>query len=101
MHQFFGGYFHQDWDMMADDWQGIVDNYARDARNDPPHERRSLIRDIDELRLTHSEAELDAALRDAGAYYRPMPPGTYKEWLGQLVERLRQHADAAENGGST
>ena len=84
--------------MMADDWQGIVDNYARDARNDPPDERRSLIHQIDEFRLTHSETELHAALLDTGASYRPLPPGTYKDWFGQVADRLRQHADAAENG---
>lgn len=26
--QFFGAYFHQDWDLEADDWQGIVDSYV-------------------------------------------------------------------------
>ncbi len=100
MQQFFGGYFHQDWDLIADDWQGIVDNYARYARLDPAAERRALIRDIEEFRLTHSEVELDAAIWDAGAYYALSPPDTYKEWLGQVVERLRQHADAAENGSA-
>ncbi|SEH66650.1 hypothetical protein SAMN04489835_2644 [Mycolicibacterium rutilum] len=26
--QFFGAYFHQDWDLEADDWQRIVDNFV-------------------------------------------------------------------------
>ena len=96
MRQFFGGYFHQDWDLMADDWQGLVDNYARDTSNDPPDEIRSLISDIEEFRLTHSEAELDAALLQTGASYAPLPPETYAGWLGKVAERLRQHAAAIE-----
>jgi hypothetical protein len=28
MEQFFGGYFHPDWDLEADDWPEIVDNLS-------------------------------------------------------------------------
>ena len=30
LHRFFAAYFHQDWDLEADDWHGIVDGYAAD-----------------------------------------------------------------------
>ena len=30
LYQFFAAYFHQDWDLEADDWEGIVDGYAAD-----------------------------------------------------------------------
>ena len=35
-----------------------------------------------------------------GAYYEPSPL-TYKQWLGQIAERLRQRANAADTGSSS
>lgn len=96
LYQFLGGYFHQDWDLEADDWEGVVDNYVNDDPVAGP--LRTLAEEIDYLRTTRTEAELSQfLLRTAGAYYNPRPL-TYKVWLAQLAERLRQHATAIEHG---
>ncbi|CAN5525233.1 hypothetical protein BH09ACT7_BH09ACT7_56340 [soil metagenome] len=92
--QFFGAYFHQDWDLEADDWQGIVDSYVNaDLVAEP---LRKLASEIDELRDAHPEADLKHFLvRTVGVDYLPEPL-TYCEWLGQIADRLREHAAAIE-----
>jgi lysophospholipase L1-like esterase len=94
LHRFFAAYFHQDWDLEADDWEGIVDGYAADH---PAAELlRRLAQEIDGLREARPEPDLEQFLvYTVGAYYEPNPL-TYKEWLGQIADRLRQHAAAIE-----
>lgn len=89
--QFFGAYFHQDWDMEADNWQGVVDMYVDD---DPNAEHlRTLADEIDDLRQSRPEPELGRFLLDtAGCYYSP-DPLPHRDWLGEVAHRLRQHAD--------
>lgn len=96
LYQFLAAYFHEDWDLEADDWEGVVDNYVND---DPVAEPlRTLAQEIDNLRATRAEADLSQFLvRTVGVCYVP-DPLTYSEWLGQVSERLRQHATAIENG---
>ncbi|NOR99679.1 contact-dependent growth inhibition system immunity protein [Mycobacteroides abscessus] len=95
LYQFFAAYFHQDWDLEADDWQGIVDSYI-DA--DPIVEPlRKLAQEIDDLREARPEPDLERFLvRTVGVYYGPEPL-TYKEWLGEIANRLRQRAAGIEN----
>lgn len=94
LYQFFGAYFRQDWDLEADDWQGIVDNYANE---DPAAEPlRTLAEEIDDLREARPEPDLKQILvYTMGAYYSP-DPLTSKEWLGQIADRLRQQAAAVD-----
>jgi hypothetical protein len=96
LYQFFAAYFHQDWDLEADDWEGIVDNYVNE---DPIAEPlRALAQEIDDLREARPEPDLKQFLvRTVGVDYLPGPL-TYKEWLGQIADRLRQQAAAIENG---
>lgn len=90
LYQFFGAYFHQDWVVEADDWQGIVDNYVDDL---PVVEHlRNLANEIDDLRETRAETDLEHfLLRTVGVCY-VADPQTYTEWLGQIADRLRSHA---------
>lgn len=88
--QFFGGCFHQDWDLVAEEWQGVVDDYSagKDAAR-----LSALAREIDDLRKSHDEETLaELMLRHAHSAYNPRPLATYHEWLGQITNRLRQHA---------
>jgi CdiI immunity protein len=107
MEQFFGGYFHPDWDLEADEWPEIVDNFVL---GEEPRQLYSLARDIDEFRSRGQEHELHAAMLKMGeARAEPdlrqflvcPPPLTYKEWLGQVADRLRQRAAAIENGSES
>lgn len=95
MRQFFGGYFHEDWDLEAEDWQTAVDNYTV---GETSTQLLSLAHQIDDLRAAYSEAELGVVMyRDALSSYYPGPL-TYHEWLRQISARLRHHAAAIERG---
>ncbi|TMS53651.1 contact-dependent growth inhibition system immunity protein [Mycobacterium sp. DBP42] len=95
LHRFFAAYFHQDWDLEADDWEGIVDTYATDH---PSAELlRKLADEIDGLCEVRPEADLEQFLvYTVGVYYVPEPL-TYKAWLGQVANRLRERAAAIDN----
>ena len=94
--QFFGAYFHQDWDLEANDWQGIVDNYVDEDPTPGPLLR--LAEEIDDLRRSRSEAELEGFLvRQVGVDYGPAPL-TYSEWLKEVADRLRERATESFQG---
>lgn len=95
LYQFFAAYFHQDWDLEADDWQGVVDNYVNADSTAGP--LRTLAQEIDDLRGARAEPDLEHFLvRTVGVYYGPQPL-TYKEWLGQIADRLRKQATAIQS----
>lgn len=87
LYQFLATNFHQDWDLEADDWQGIVDNYVDE---DPtPVSLLRLAEQIDDLRVSLLEQELQEFLvRQVGVDYGPVPL-KYGEWLGEIANRLR------------
>ncbi len=91
MQQFFGGYFHQDWDLEADDWEGVVDNYVDDI---PDVGRlRALAGEIAALCEKYAEPELEQLMnRTILLDFRPWPL-THHEWLGEVAARLHRHAD--------
>ncbi|MGE2835414.1 contact-dependent growth inhibition system immunity protein [Mycobacterium sp. SMC-4] len=99
LHRFFAAYFHEDWDLEADDWDGIVDGYAADH---PAAEHlRLLARELDNLRQARPESELEHFLvYTVGMYYWPKPL-TYNQWLGQVAERLRQCAAGIDNSDAS
>ncbi len=99
LYQFFAAYFHQDWDMEADDWQGIVDNYVSSDPLAEPLWRTA--QEIDYICAARSEVDLSQfLLRKVGVCYDPRPELTYKEWLGQVAARLRRHATAIDRGAA-
>ncbi len=94
MEQFFGGNFHPDWDLDAADWHQIVDSFVV---GEEPHQLHSLAQSIDEFRQSATEVELHTAMLKMGGFYDPRPEMTYREWLGQVADRLRQHATRSES----
>lgn len=96
LYQFLATNFHQDWDLEADDWQGIVDNYVDE---DPtPAPLRLLAEQIDELRGSRQEPELKEFLvRQVGVDYGPAPLA-YGEWLKEIANRLRLRITQAGPG---
>lgn len=91
--QFFGGYFHQDWDLEAEDWQGAVDQYSHGTS---PMKLLALAQEIDTLRKAYDEAELGTVMHHrAWCSYNPRPL-TFYDWMGQVADRLRQRAADAE-----
>ncbi|MGE2734446.1 contact-dependent growth inhibition system immunity protein [Mycolicibacterium vaccae] len=94
--QFFGAYLHQDWDREAEDWQGIVDQYAAVPKR-TPQQLRALADHIDELAVRCPDSDLPAAILRMGGFFDPRPEMTFTEWLQQVTERLRRHADALDD----
>jgi len=91
--QFFGAYFHQDWDIAADDWQGVVDVYV--DQDPDAGQLRALADEIDDLCASRPEPDLSHFVaHTAGCDYWPGPT-SYRDWLGEVAHRLRQHADGA------
>ncbi|MGE2734733.1 contact-dependent growth inhibition system immunity protein [Mycolicibacterium vaccae] len=98
LYQFLAAYFHQDWDLEADDWQGIVDNYVDAVATPAPLLR--LAEQIDELRTSRPEPQLDEFLfRQVGVDYSPAPL-TYGEWLEQIASRLRLRVSQSGPGAT-
>ena len=93
---FFGAYFHEDWDLEASDWQGVVDGYVRDEHPSAGL-LRLLAREIEHLNAGSPAADVARLVtRTLGANYYPLPECSYGEWLNQVAARLRQHAEAIE-----
>jgi hypothetical protein len=87
--QFFGGYFHQDWDLEAEDWQEAVDEFSRGNK---PAKLLAIAQEIDTLRNAYDEDELGTVMhRQAWCSYNPRPL-TFRAWMGQVADRLRHHA---------
>ncbi|OBG12523.1 hypothetical protein A5765_14290 [Mycolicibacterium celeriflavum] len=99
LYQFLATNFHEDWDLEADGWEGVVDNHAHEL---PVAERlRMLAREIDDMLETRTEPGLKQFLvRTVGVAYG-VRPLTYKEWLGQVADRLRQRAASIDTGGAS
>ncbi|HET6735359.1 contact-dependent growth inhibition system immunity protein, partial [Mycobacterium sp.] len=72
LYQFLATNFHQDWDLEADDWDGIVDDYVNeDSVADP---LRALAQEIDDLREARAEPDLRQFLvYTVGVDYLPEP----------------------------
>lgn len=90
LYQFFATNFHQDWDLEADNWEGVVDNYVDE---DPSAEHlRTLAAEIDNLLAARGEEALrEFLVRNAGVDYLP-DPLSYHRWLSEIATRLRQRA---------
>lgn len=93
IHNFFGGYFNEDYDMDAPDEDAVIQSYLRDHNT---KEIRNLIEDIGEYMGVHpDDAELqELLLRDLGCYYNTTSDGlTARQWMTHVVDLLRQEVD--------
>jgi hypothetical protein len=87
--QLMGAYFHQDWDVEANDDRGIVDLFIRGE----PALAVQLPAEIDRvLRELDSEDELrHYLLEELGSYYLADSDGnTYRTWLTRIAEQVRR-----------
>ncbi|WNG86479.1 contact-dependent growth inhibition system immunity protein [Mycobacterium sp. ITM-2016-00317] len=93
-------YFHEDWDLEAADWQGLVDGYVRDE--EPNAELlRLLANEIDDVNEPRPEADMRTFVTHTlGAKYSPLPEMSYEDWLKQVAARLRQHAATIDSGAA-
>ena len=92
LHQFFAGYFHEDWPLEADSPDGVVSAFVRqrgDAR-----ELEQLSSSIMAFVDDHpNDDELGEALfKELGCYYSPIADGiSTRSWLlGVAAKLMRQ-----------
>ena len=98
LYQFLGTNFHQDWDLEADSWEGMVDNCVNEHPAAEP--LRMLTQEIDDLLDARAEPDLKKLLvRVVRVDNRPAPLA-YNEWLRQIANRFRQHANGISDLGA-
>ena len=81
---FFGGYFHQDWDIDAKTWQHVIANYVGE------HPRGDAIELRNDLRawLDEGHSQLPAKFR---CDYDPQPEGlTDRNWIDRMIAVLEE-----------
>lgn len=87
LHQFFAGYFNQDWDIGgAGDWSDVMDEYLSQNRRD------DVIRTRDDLRSWLSESAHDQQLPVAfGCDYDPSADGMdQRAWVAALADHIER-----------
>lgn len=89
LRQFFGSYFHQDWDIEGDTWEAIIKAYQ--GANDPRQQRfvsaqiDSLIKDFES-----GYVDSDTFLSDFYCEYNPAADGlSILEWLTKINATLK------------
>ncbi len=86
LRQFMGGYLHQDFDVVGT----VEENLELFARTSP-RLADALPLEIDHLLAEdRSEAELEDLLDEMGCQAAPPSGTTYREWLTQIADRVRQ-----------
>ena len=93
LHQFFAGYFHEDWASEASEPDGIIDIYIGQENNaENLNNLAALIENL--VGRSQSEKELDDSLfGELGCYYVPAADGkSTRAWLEHVSSRLREAA---------
>ena len=91
LRNFFGGYFHQDWDLEADDPDDVILYHIRESR-DTPEELRALGQMILDYMEGMDDAELESRLyRELSCEYYPVSDGTSaRVWLHKVASMLME-----------
>jgi hypothetical protein len=84
---FFGCYFHQDWDLEANTWQGVVQNFLNGEHPDYVKAATTQLGQL--LSMNLDEKALEEALDELGNFRSPAPQ-TYGAWLNELHWLLRR-----------
>lgn len=87
LHQFFGGYFHQDWQLEHATWQGIIGHFLSESN---PADSAHVVAGIEYLLSdSASDEKLCSLVQKLGCYYWPGSSAEMRIWLRQLVLALR------------
>lgn len=85
LHQFLGGYFHQDWTLDYSSSEAVLHSFIDDSS---PDERALIAAQLREV-MALPDSQLADAVLDLGAYYDPTPDGrTMREWLQEMSNAL-------------
>ena len=85
LHQFLGGYFHQDWTLDHSTPDDVIRSFIDNAT---ATERSSVVAQLHDL-LSLPDMALGPAVLDLGGYYDPTVDGqTLRQWLQALAHTL-------------
>jgi len=87
LHQFFGGYFHQDWQLDDPTWQVVISRFLREST---PTDSALVAAGIERLISDSSPDEtLCCVVQKLGCDYWPGSFSEMRIWLKQVVSELR------------
>lgn len=90
MKQFFGAYFHQDWNLDASDPDDVIRLFIGDGHS--TSELINLAEDIEKCAANQIDdaADQEGILKELGCYYMPNADGIgTRAWLDHVVKLLR------------
>jgi hypothetical protein len=88
LHQFFGGYFHQDWGLEASVWQDVINRFAHDSQL---ADLTLVAERIEHLLVeSKSDEELFHVVQDLGCYYCAGSHAGLRSWLKLLAQELHR-----------
>lgn len=96
LHQFFGGYFHEDFNLEFKDEEDAINTFLTD---EPFEKISSSLAELDQvLEVEIIEEEASRYLEDFGSAYYPAARGrTALEWLKHIRERLASYVSSKSN----
>lgn len=88
--QFFGSYFHQDFDLEGDDWEDLVKSFLQHESRDRALAVSNELRQLLAMKL-EDERLSEMLLRDLGSYYDPGPDGlSSTNWLRAMIRYINE-----------
>lgn len=89
LEQLLGGYFQQDFDIVAEDDEGLIHQYLKDAT---PEQKSALIEDIERFLANHptgAYAAFEDYFSPQAMFYEPSDSGVL-EWLEAVLDLLNE-----------
>lgn len=84
---FFAAYFHQDWNLDAPNWQGVVNCFVRDEGSERARHVRDEVNKL--LNKVESDVQLAQVLGELGCYYWAGSPSQMRDWLETVSTKLQ------------
>lgn len=88
--QFFGCYFHQDWDFDDHSWEGVVRRFVAESGKSTAHSIAEKIMKLADS--AESADQLAEAVRGFGCYYSPDSRSGMRTWLKDMSAALETEA---------
>lgn len=88
--QFFGCYFHQDWDLDDHSWEGVVRRFVAESGKSTAHCIAEKIMKLADS--AESDDQLAEAVQGFGCYYCPDSRLGMRTWLMGLIAALQTEA---------
>jgi len=87
LQQFFGGYFHQDWQLDDPTWQDVIRRFLSESNSSDSAQVAVGIESL--LSYSASDETLCRVVQEFGCDYWPGSAAQMRTWLRQVVSELR------------